>query len=560
MIDKAWVEKTLGRMSIEEKVGQLLFPRVYGRFFSGDDEEFLCCIRWIEDFHIGGVEIFTSDVYGAAFLLNRLQAASQVPLLVTCDAETGIGHRIRGATHLTHNMGLGATGNEQMAYLQGKITALEGVALGIHVFEGPTVDVNVNPDNPIIGVRSFGDDPQFVAKMGRAFIQGLQDHGMIACAKHFPGHGNTTVDSHMDMPVIEVPRKEFERVDLLPFRAAIEAGAMGIMTAHINVPAIDPDSGYPATLSHAVTTRLLRDEMGFQGLVISDSLKMDAITRYFPPGEAELQSVLAGTDILLVPFLEQAFERLVGAARDGTMPEERLDESVRRILTAKSWCDLHEERFVDVNELHHRIGTEQYIMNTARKITQSSITLVKNERNMLPLNANKSPRILSILYYDHPLGDIGDTFQAEMRKRARGTRREFYEEGIPDETGNIGTVTIGYDSDPRFEEEALRKAAGNDLVVCALMYRIIMRRGTPKSPAPRRSVPAPSHRARCAGRHCVVLLAVPFKAGPGCQGVRRRLHVLAARPESGGRGAVRGDTVRGEAAGEAGVNSHGCHG
>ncbi|MCE5248673.1 glycoside hydrolase family 3 protein [bacterium] len=479
MINKRWVEQTLRKMSIEEKVGQLLFPRVYGYFLSNDDEKFLMYLRWIEEFHVGGVEIFFSDVYGAAFLLNRLQSAARIPLLVTCDAETGMGHRISGSTHLTHNMGLGATGNEQMAYLQGKITALEGTALGVHVLEGPTVDVNVNPDNPIIAVRSFGDDPKFVARMGQAFIRGVQDHGMIACAKHFPGHGNTAVDSHMDIPVIDIPREQLEAIDLLPFREAINAGAMGIMTAHINMPAFDPDTRYPATLSRAVTTGLLREEMGFGGLIISDSLMMDAITRYFPPGEAELRSFLAGTDILLAPFLEPAFETLVKAVGTGDLPVDRLDASVRRILIAKSWCDLHEERLVDVNELHHRIGTAAGIKNGAHQLIRSSITLIKNEGDILPLQAQEKPKILSILYYDHPLGDIGAVFQDEMRRRAAITHREFYAEGIPDESGNIQTLTIPCDSDPRFEEEALQKAQGYDVVVCALVYRIIMRRGTP---------------------------------------------------------------------------------
>ncbi|MFC1606966.1 glycoside hydrolase family 3 N-terminal domain-containing protein [Candidatus Latescibacterota bacterium] len=479
MIDRDWVENTLRNMSVEEKVGQLMFPRVYGRFYSADDEEYLRYIRWVEDYHLGGIELFNSDLYGAAFLLNRLQAASKYPLLVTCDAETGMAHRVTGTTHLTHNMGIGATGDEQLAYIQGKITALEGSALGVHVFEGPTVDVNVNPGNPIIAVRSFGDDPGFVASMGNAFIHGLQDHGMIACAKHFPGHGNTSIDSHMDLPVIDIPRDVFERTDLLPFREAIDAGVMGIMTAHINVPALDRDTEYPATLSHAVSTGLLRDEMGFDGLVISDSLMMDAITRYFPPGKAELMSVLAGTDILLVPFLDQAFETLTEAVRTGELPEERLDTSVRRILTAKSWCDLHEERFIDVNELHHRIGSEQTVMKGARRLTEKSVTLVKNENELLPVSKEDGRKILSIVYYDHPLEPLGESFQEEMRKRALGAGREFYEEGVPDESGNIQTITIGCNSDPAFEEEALMRAVDYDFVVCAFVYRIIMRRGTP---------------------------------------------------------------------------------
>ena len=479
MSDNSWVEKTLASMNIGEKVGQLLCPRIYGHFFSCDDEEYLEYVRWIEEYHIGGVEIFGGDVYSAAFLLNRLQTVSKNPLLVTCDAETGMGHRIKGTTHLTHNMGVGATGSEEMAYNHGKITALEGRAIGVHVYEGPTVDVNIHPDNPIIAVRSFGDDPEIVAKMGCANIRGLQDNGMIACTKHFPGHGNTNVDSHVDIPVINVPRDIFEQTDLLPFRAAIDAGVMGVMTAHINVPSLDPDSGLPATLSHSVSTDLLREEMGFDGLVISDSLKMDAITRYYPPGEAELMSLLAGTDILLVPFLGEAYETIVGAVEKGVLSEERLDASVRRILRAKSWCGLHRDRFVDTGELHRKIGAEDSIMNDARNLTRKSVTLVKNENNILPINRENAPNILSILYYDHPLEPIGDTFLDEIRKRARGTSRDYYEEGIPDESGNITTITLPCDCGTQIVEKALRKTAESDLIICAFVYRIIMRRGTP---------------------------------------------------------------------------------
>lgn len=478
MIDNRWVEETLRKMSVEEKVGQVLMPRIDGYFLSADNERFREYADWVEKFHVGGLEIFFSDIYGAAFLLNRLQSLANVPLLVGCDAETGMAHRIAGATHLTHNMGLGATGSERMAYLQGKITALEGTALGVHLFEGPTVDVNVNPDNPIIAVRSFGDDPEFVGRMGAAFVRGVQDHGMIACAKHFPGHGNTDVDSHMDMPVITAPRDVIERTDLHPFHLAIDAGTMGIMTAHIRVPALDPETEYPATLSPAINTQVLRREMGFQGLIITDCMRMDGITKYFPPGEAELQSFLAGSDIILGPFLEQAYETMLEAAESGRLPMERLDDSVRRILRAKTWCDLHETRFTDPAELHYRIGTES-ILREANQIMESSITLLKNDTGLLPIHTEKKPRILSIVYYDHPLGNIGETFQEEMRRRATDTFRQYYQEGLVDESGTVQTITLQCDCDPLLEQEAIARAGNYDIVVCALVYRIIMRRNTP---------------------------------------------------------------------------------
>ena len=259
---------------------------------------------------------------------------------------------------------------------------------------------------------------------------------------------------------------------------AIEDGVMGVMTAHLHVPSFDPGRSLPATLSRNITTGLLREEMGFEGIIISDAMKMDGITKYFPPGEAELQSFLAGTDILLVPFLEETHAAMVKAAKTGKLPMERLDASVRRILRAKSWCGLPQCRYTEPLELHHRVGTKS-ILEDARAIARSSITLMKNDGDILPIRRDKKSRILSIVYYDHPLGDIGNVFQEEMRKRASDTYKESSAEGIPDESGAIQTLTIQCDCDLRFEEEAIRKAGGYDLIVCALVYRIIMRRNTP---------------------------------------------------------------------------------
>ena len=478
MINENWVESSLSGMTLDEKVGQVLCPRVFGFFRNEHDPEFQKYMSWICKYHVGCVEIFPSTAYGAAFLLNQLQEMSKIPLLVTSDAESGIAHRISGATHLTHNMGLGATGDEEMAYLQGKITALEGRALGIHLFEGPTVDVNVNPENPIIGVRSFGDDPVFVARMGRAFIRGLQDHGMIGCAKHFPGHGNTDVDSHMEMPVLNQSVEELERIDLYPFREAIAENVMGIMPAHINVPALDSEKCYPATVSHKILTGLLREKMGFDGIIISDDMRMDGMAGYYPPGEAELQAFLAGNDIILGPFLEQTYETMRDALDSGRLSEEQLDRSIRRILRAKSWCGLHENKLTEPDTLHKRLATPE-IVDDARLLTRKSITLLKNKNNLLPVKIAEEKKILGILYYDHDLGNIGETFLEEIRKRAVEVDPNFHRIGVPNETGNIQTVTLRYNGDKRFEEEALEKARDYDLVICGLVYRIIMKRGTP---------------------------------------------------------------------------------
>ncbi len=478
MTDTAWVGDTLRRMTIEEKAGQVLFPRVYGWFLGADDETFLEYVRWVEQFHVGGLEMFFGDVYGAAILLNRLQARAGVPLLVSCDAETGMAHRIAGATHLTHNMGLGASRNPRIAYDQGRITAEEGTALGIHLLEAPTLDVNTDPRNPIIAVRSFGDDPALVSRLGRAFIDGVQDHGMIACAKHFPGHGGNRCGQpygHARGDIVSRGTRT-DRPFSLP-----AGGRGGSRRGHdrtLRTPALDPGSEYPATLSHAVTTGLLREDMGFDGLIMTDCMQMDGITKYFPPGEAELQSLLAGSDIILGPFLKESYTRILGAARTGELPVERLDASVRRILRAKAWCGLDENRFADIGELPYRIASPR-TREDARRIAESSVTLLKNEGDFLPIDMSKHPRVLGVLYYDHPLGDIGDTFLNALRSRAAGLTAQYYQEGLANESGNIRTVVLPVDCDPRFEEDVIRDASSYDAIILAFVYRIIMRRNTP---------------------------------------------------------------------------------
>src|SRR4029077_93855 len=299
----AWVETTLRKMTVDEKIGQLLFTTYHGSFTAADGAAYGQIIHDVTDLHVGGfinitqgspLGIVKSQAYPTAVLNNQLQAKSKLPLLIGADFERGTAMRLDEGTSFPTAMALAAGGNSKDAYTMGKITALEARAVGIHWIYAPVSDVNNNPGNPIINTRSFGEDPQRVAEYVAAFVRGVQENGGLATAKHFPGHGDTAADSHIDLPVIRADKDRLENLELIPFRSAISSGVGSIMTGHLSIPALEPDPNTPATLSNNVLTGLLRDELHFEGLVITDAMDMGGITTRYAPGEAAVRAFLAG--------------------------------------------------------------------------------------------------------------------------------------------------------------------------------------------------------------------------------------------------------------------------
>ena len=377
----------------------------------------------VREHHVGGMHVFgarrgrpdvllnptySRTVLGqplaAASLLNRLQAAAKIPLLVTSDFETGVGFRMEGATNFPRAMAFGAAGDPRLAFEAGRITAVEARAIGIHVNFAPVVDVNNNPRNPVINTRSFGEDPATVGRLAAAYIEGLAAGGMIAAVKHFPGHGDTDVDSHLDLPVIRHPRERLEAVELPPFRAGIAAGAGGVMTAHVALPALDPDARRPATFSEPMARGLLRDELGFEGLVFTDSMRMRAITRMLPPAPAAARAVAAGHDVVLDSRDDRAALAGVGAAvADGTIGSAQLDASVRRILEAKARLGLHRGSRVDLDALPELVGTRAH-RAVARAVSERSITLIRDATGDVPLRAPRDGALLYLSVLDYPSG------------------------------------------------------------------------------------------------------------------------------------------------------------
>jgi len=461
--DTGWVARTLRKMTVEEKVGQMIACRFTAEFRNADSAYIRELESLVVDARIGGLILFApARVYDAAELANRFQKLAKVPLLIAADFEAGAANRVTGATLFPPLMSLGAAGSGDLAYAMGRITALEGRAMGIHMTYAPVVDVNINPDNPIINTRSFGADPALVSRLAGAFIRGVQGNGMIATAKHFPGHGDTSVDSHTLMPTIEADLERLEKVELFPFQAAIDAGVKAVMSAHLAVPALDPAPGVPATLSAPIMTGLLREKMGFKGLIVTDALEMAGVTNTYTTEEAALRAILAGVDqLLLPPEPAKVIAYLAAAVRDGRVPVSRIDASVRRILEAKASLGLHRNRFVRIEDLRRLVAPKAYL-DEAAKAFESAATLVRNDGPVLPLAV--APEKLVVLSLSSDLGDYyaGQAFVTAMRKRFPDAPA-FYADG---DTGNEAL------------DEAFARAAAADTVVLALFSRLSDRKGS----------------------------------------------------------------------------------
>jgi len=423
---KQWVEATLRKMTLDEKVGQVIFTTYHGSFIASDAPAYEQIMRDIEKLHVGGfinvthgspLGVVKSQAYPTAVLANQMQAKSKLPLLIAADFERGTAMRLDEGTSFPTAMALAAAGNVKDAYTMGKITALEARAVGVQWIYAPDADVNNNPNNPIINTRSFGEDPAQVAEYVAAFVKGVQENGGLATAKHFPGHGDTAADSHIDLPVIHADRERLENLELVPFRAAILAGAGTVMTGHLSIPALEPDPNTPATLSSNILTGMLRKELGFQGLVVTDAMDMGGITVRYAPGEAAVRAFAAGADALLMPPVpDAAFEALRDAAKSGRVARERLDASVRRILEAKARLGLNANRMVDVDAINRKFGRVEW-QKQAQDISDRGVTLLRDTPKRLPLDGTKPIRALLVSLYADPEPYPGEDLERELRSR-----------------------------------------------------------------------------------------------------------------------------------------------
>lgn len=397
-----WVDSVYNTLSLEEKIGQLFMIAAYS---GGENYNETAILQLIKKYHIGGLIFMQGTAQKQAALTNKYQKLSKVPLLIGMDAEWGLGMRLTGIKNLPRQMMLGATGQPELMYKMGQIVSKQCQLLGVHINFAPTIDINNNPDNPVINFRSFGEDKQLVTTLGMAYMKGLQDNNVIACAKHFPGHGDVDVDSHLELPLISKSKQSLDTMELYPFRNLIQAGVSSIMIAHLSVPSLDSCENLPATLSQDIVSGLLRNELGFGGLVITDALNMKGVTKYYKPGEVDVKAFMAGNDILL--FSEDvptAVKEIKKTIENGQISQARLEYSVKRILMAKYNAGLNDYKELKLENLDEKINAQT--SEFFEQASKMSITLLRDQNTLIQKLQLPSSKIA----YYNPLMKQNDFF------------------------------------------------------------------------------------------------------------------------------------------------------
>jgi beta-N-acetylhexosaminidase len=414
-VDSTFVSRLLDSLPVRARVAQLVMPWIPGNYAAFDDSAFAVMQGWVDSLQVGGILVSIGSPLDVAMKLNRLQQRSTLPLLIGADLESGASFRLNGATPFPSNMGVAAAGSEQDAYDIGRITALEGLAVGIHLTFSPVADINSNPANPIINTRSFGESAALVSGMVAAAVRGIQDNGMLATAKHFPGHGDTQTDSHIAIPLITAGWPRLDSLELGPFRAAINAGAAFVMSAHVAMPAIGTERTRPATMDPRILTGILRDSLHFQGMVVTDALDMGAIVSTYGAGEAALQAFIAGADLVLQPADPKlAIDALTQAVETGRVSFERLDRSVRRLLYLKLRMGLFARRTVPLESIPDVVGSARFL-ETARSIAQRSVTLVTDATGTVDSLRARPRDIALVTYGEENAGTVGNAMLKQLR-------------------------------------------------------------------------------------------------------------------------------------------------
>jgi beta-glucosidase-like glycosyl hydrolase len=458
------------QLTLDEKIGQMFSVRANGVFMSESSPAYQQLLHQVRDNHIGGVVWFLSNVHETAFLNQKLQGQSRIPLLISADLEAGMGMRFVDTTFWPSAMAVAATGDPSLAEREGRVVAKEARAVGVNQILAPVADVNISPDNPVINSRSFGEDPQDVSRYVAAFVRGVQSEHVLATAKHFPGHGDTHTDSHRALPVLDVSPERLEKVELVPFRAAIAANVGSIMIGHLSIPSIEPtpapvrtdthtENPYgttaaevqragtlPATVSPRIINGLLRRELGFQGLVVSDAFDMGGLIEHFDPGEAAVRAIEAGEDqILLSPNIDLAVAAVKAAIRSGRLSEVRIDESLRRILAAKQFAVVPSP---DPESIFHIVDSQEH-RDLANEIAQRALTLVRAQNGVLPLRSDSKVALIVVSDFS----DFNPMLDLDRQLRARAQV--------------VASVLI----DPRTRDDEILSIANVDVAVVAFAVR-----------------------------------------------------------------------------------------
>lgn len=474
--EEKWVRDTLKKMTLDEKVGQMfLADAYYSGFWNRENAAYKELQHRIADNKVGGILVFRSDVWPTAVLNNRWQELAKTPLLISSDLEMGLGMRFDDTPWWAPNMAVAATGDPKWARLHGEATAKQARAMGVNWLYAPSVDVNNNPDNPVINVRSYGEDPAQVSAFAKAFIEGAQAAGALACAKHFPGHGDTATDSHIGLPVVDVSRERLEKLELVPFRAAIDARVASIMSAHIALPQIETElaapvrqfseteaaefksltevSGVnvtlPGTLSPKVLTGILREELKFNGIVVTDAMNMAGVAARYTPAEAAIRAIKAGADLIIKsPDIDAAIAGVKQAVTTGEITAARLDASVERMLRAKAALGLSVRKTVDLNGVDRLVASSEF-NDIAQQIADRSITLVRDYQKLLPLDSSKPAQLFHLTFTDEEDPLITKPFVDELRARAGNSQVESYLLNRNASDAQIANVLAKLDAHPQ---------------------------------------------------------------------------------------------------------------
>ena len=450
------IELSIRELSLYQKCAQMVMPAVYRGALNPASKDYQKIIELVKDYGVGGIVLFQGNSTDQKNMIWRLQSLSKIPLLVSGDYENGLGMRIDDAVSFPHGMAVGATYNTDYAYQVGNATAIEGRKIGINFNLAPVADVNDNPLNPIINIRAYSQDKKDVSSFVNAFVKGSDDGKMLTSIKHFPGHGNTIVDSHHDLPRISGSKEYLFQNELYPFIQAINKGIKAVMIGHLEVPSLDNNAGTPASLSYPIVTQLLKEELGFEGLIITDAIDMRAITRYYSQEEAAVKAVLAGNDIILSPLKpKEVIDAIYNAVNEGIINESRINESVKKILSAKYWLGLLDGNSINGNQEFDK----QKIL--AQRIADESITLLKNDDNILPLNSSEYSSITNVIVTDGVGGLITEYFGDILKKKRN----------------DLTSSKITRRSKKRDYDKAKSTALKNDLIIISSFIRVNAQQG-----------------------------------------------------------------------------------
>ena len=463
--DLNWVDSVFQTLTLREKVAQLVVPYANGVDTSESSKQYQRLKKLVDEEKVGGILFLAGDIENQTIILNELQKRSKIPLLVSADYERGLGNRLDDAVEFPYKMAFAATGDANYDYLMGKIVGHDAKLLGIHQNYAPLVDVVHDYRNPIINVRSYSSDADVISVHSDAFIRGMHESNLISTAKHFPGHGATELDSHNELALIPLTKKQLWDVDLKTFQFAIDAGVKSVMIGHLDVPELTDVEGEPATFSYNIVTKLLKNEMGFDGLIVTDALNMHALTNDYTQQQIGLLSIQAGCDVLLFPANEkEMIDGVVESVETGKLSEERINESVLKILKIKKWMNLNKNKFVDLTEVSEEINSKS-TFRLSQDIAEKSITLIKDEQNIIPIDPEKYGKVYCITLSDSRFAKtIEDPFPFEIK--------------LNEEFGYVKNYRINFSSKKKLYTKILNEVNEADLIIIAIYANVRSFSGT----------------------------------------------------------------------------------